>query len=285
MTTQFGVLLEVAYDGTDFSGWATQKTGRTVQDTLYGALRAIDPYASMPRGTSRTDAGVHAEGQLAAFDASRDIDLRGWVLATNRGLPSDVGVRSARFAPHGFNPRFASRSKVYRYRVLLDRVRNPLERTRAWHVAWPVDVERLTREARAIEGRHDFAAFRSAHDARKDTVRTISRVSVETTAAWAPLQAGGGGIASPTPARAASSGELIAIAIEGDGFLYNMVRILVGTLMDVARGKLAEGTIARALASGERRTAGITAPAHGLTLESVDIEWPEAGGMGPSWPQ
>jgi tRNA pseudouridine38-40 synthase len=256
--TQFGVLLEVAYEGTAFRGWASQADMRTVQDVLFGAIRVVDPHATRPRGTSRTDAGVHAERQFAAFDASREIGPRGWVLATNKGLPEDVAVRSARFVPHGFNPRFANRSKVYRYRVLLDRVRNPLFRTRAWHVGWPIDVDRMAREAEAIQGTHDFAAFRSAHDERKDTVRTMSRVAVE------------------------HERRMLSVVIEGDGFLYNMVRILVGTLMDVARGKLPEGTIARALATRSRGAAGITAPAHGLTLESVALEWPAE--TGASWP-
>jgi tRNA pseudouridine38-40 synthase len=263
---RFGVLLKVAYDGTSFSGWAAQKQGRTVHDTLAGAIAALDPRATPPRGTSRTDAGVHADGQLAAFDSSLEIPPRGWVLALNEHLPDDACVRSARAVPAEFNPRFASRGKRYRYRILLDRVRDPMWRTRAWRVGWPIDLDLLAREARVFEGTHDFASFRSSHDPRHETVRTMTRVA---------LERGGGG--------AEHDERVVSVVIEGTAFLYNMVRIMVGTLLDIARGKLPEGTIARALGGSERRLAGTTAPAHGLTLEAVDVALPE--GTGDAWPR
>ena len=262
-----GVLLQVAYDGTAFNGWATQKEGRTVHDTLAAAIHALDPNASAPRGTSRTDAGVHAEGQLAAFDASLEIPPRGWVLALNQHLPDDLSVRSARTVPPDYNPRFASRNKRYRYRILLDRVRDPLLRTRAWRIGWTLDVARMARELATIRGTHDFAAFRAAADPRPDTVRTMRRVWLE----------------EPSQEAQERGGHVLSIVIEGDAFLYNMVRILVGTLMDVARGKLKEGTITRALQSKERRGVGVTAPPHGLTLEWIDVELPE--GASEPWPQ
>jgi tRNA pseudouridine38-40 synthase len=267
---RFGVLVTVAYDGTGFHGWASQPESRTVCDVLHGAVLALDPHASLPRGCSRTDAGVHAEGQLAAFDTRMCIPSRGWVLALNQHLPDDACVRAARAVPEGYNPRFAAKLKRYRYRILLDRVRDPLWRTTAWRVGWPVDKERLAREARAILGTHDFAAFRSAHDARPITVRNITRVGVEQQ----------------------SDPRILGVVIEGDAFLHNMVRILVGTLMDVARGKLEEGTISRALAEGAlglvrrselRRLAGTTAPAHGLTLEAIDLALPAEAGE--PWPR
>jgi tRNA pseudouridine38-40 synthase len=257
-----GVLLEVAYDGTAFHGWASQEKGRTVQDSLKGAILAIDAKASDPRGASRTDAGVHARGQLAAFDASLEIPPRGWVLALNQHLPDDVCVRRARAIGSGYEPRFFAKSKLYVYRVLLDRVRDPLLSNRAWRVGWAVDIERLTREAHTIVGTHDFAAFRAAADTRKSAVRTINHVGVK--------------LEKDDP-------RILAIAIEGNAFLYNMVRILVGTLMDVARGRLEEGTIASALAGKQRKLAGATAPAHGLTLERIDAELPS--GAGEPWPR
>jgi tRNA pseudouridine38-40 synthase len=257
---RFGVLLKVAYDGTAFSGWAAQKEGRTVHGALLGAIGALDPRATPPRGTSRTDAGVHADGQLAAFDATLPLPPRGWVLALNQHMPDDACVRSARVVPADFNPRFASRGKRYRYRILLDRVRDPQWRSRAWRIGWPIDLGILAEEARAFEGTHDFASFRSSHDARHETVRTMTRVALET---------------SEDP-------RVVSVVIEGNAFLYNMVRIMVGTLLDVARGKLPRGTIARALEGGERRLAGTTAPAHGLTLEWIDVALPE--GAGEPWP-
>lgn len=254
-----GVLVQVAYDGTAFSGWAAQKGARTVEDTLRGAILAVDPRAVGPRGTSRTDAGVHAESQLAAFDATLNIPPRGWVLTLNQHLPDDVAVRAARHVPAGFSPRFASKKKRYRYDLLLDKVRDPLLCNRAWRIGYDMDMERVEREARSIVGTHDFVAFRSAGDERAETVRTIHTVAVTRTdeRRW-------------------------SIAIEGNAFLYNMVRILVGTLVDVGRGHLAEGTIARAIAGKDRSLAGQTAPAHGLTLAAVDIGLPE--GSGERWP-
>ncbi len=260
--SEHGVLLTVAYDGTAFSGWAAQRDARTVEDALRGAIRALDPRAEGPRGSSRTDAGVHAEGQLAAFDATLEIPARGWVLALNQHLPDDVSVRAARTVPVSYSPRFASKKKRYRYRLLLDKVRDPLLRDRAWRIGWELDLEKMRREARAIVGTHDFAAFRSAGDERDVTTRTVHDVAV---------------VVDAVDPRVAS------IVVEGNAFLYNMVRILVGTLVDVARGHLDEGAIARALASKDRSHAGQTAPPHGLVLEHIDVDLPSDAGE--PWPR
>jgi tRNA pseudouridine38-40 synthase len=203
---------------------------------------------------------VHAEGQLAAFDATRDIPPRGWTLGLNQHLPEDVAVRSARPVPPGFSPRFAARGKRYRYRVLVDSVRDPVWRTRAWRVP-EADSAVMAREAEAARGSHDFAAFRSSGDERATTVRTLGRVDVERE----------------------SDPRVIAVVVEGDAFLYNMVRILVGTMVDVARGRLAPGAVARALDARDRRVAGTTAPAHGLVLEQVEVELPPEAGE--PWPR
>lgn len=258
MSTRSGVLLEVAYDGSAFSGWATQRDARTVEDTLRGAIAAVDPKATPPRGASRTDAGVHAHGQLAAFDASLVMPARGWVLTLNQHLPEEVAVRSARPVGVDFRPRFASKKKRYRYEITLDKVRDPLLRNVAWRIGYDMDMAKLEREARAIVGTHDFAAFRAAGDEREVTTRTIYDVSVRHVENRA------------------------SIAIEGSAFLYNMVRILVGTLVDVARGNLEEGAIVRALAGKDRALAGQTAPPHGLVLDHIDVELPE--GAGERWP-
>jgi tRNA pseudouridine38-40 synthase len=259
-----GVLLKVGYDGTAFSGWAPQKEPgtRTVADTLRGALLALDPHAVGPRGTSRTDAGVHSEGQLAAFDAVLAMPPRGWVLTLNQHLPDDVAVRSAELVPIGFAPRFASKKKRYRYDLLLDKVRDPLVCNRTWRIGYDMDMERLERESRSIVGTHDFAAFRAASDEREETVRTIHSVEVT---------------------RSAHDPRRFSILVEGTAFLYNMVRILVGTLVDVGRGHLGDGTIARALQGKERSLAGQTAPPQGLTLVSIDLAMP-AEATGERWP-
>ena len=258
----FGVLLQVAYLGTGFRGWASQREGRTVQAEVAGAIHAIDPRAGAPRGTSRTDAGVHAEGQIVAFEATLDIPPRGWVLALNQHLPDDVCVRRAWRTPPETSLVKIGRGKRYVYRVLLDRVRDPLWKDRALRIGWPVDLAKVEREGARVVGTHDFGAFRSSHDARTNTVRTLRSVTVE---------APGG-----------SDPRIVAIIVEGNAFLYNMVRIAVGTLMDVARGKLEEGTVTRAFDTRDRKTLGTTAPAHGLTLEHVHIELP--GEASDPWP-
>ncbi len=261
MKPEHGVLLTVGYDGTSFSGWATQKDARTVEEVLRGAIVALDPRASGPRGCSRTDAGVHAEGQLAAFDAVLYMPPRGWVLTLNQNLPEDVSVRAARAVSLAYNPRFTSKRKRYRYLLVRDKVPDPLLRDRAWRVGYDMDMEKLQREAQLVLGTHDFAAFRSARDVRDVTVRTMHAITVT---------------------QLASDPRLWSITIEGNSFMYNMVRILVGTLVDVARDNLPEGTIARALEGKVRLGAGQTAPAHGLTLEHIVTDLPE--GAGDPWP-
>ena len=245
----FGVLLRIAYDGGRFSGWAATPGERTVQGALHEAIAAMDPGATALRGASRTDAGVHAQGQVAAFDAERDIEMRGWVLGLDAALDDDVAVRAASRVEPGFDPRKAARKKRYRYRVLLDAVRDPLWRDHAWRVGYPLDLDKMAREAKRACGTHDFRAFRSARDERIETVRTLERVDLDRT-----------------------EDRIVGIVVEGSAFMHNMVRIIAGTLVDVARGKLEEGAVSRAIASGKREDLGETAPAQGLVLEQVDLD-------------
>ncbi len=255
-----GVLLTVAYDGARFHGWAAQPGGvRTVEETLRGALREMAPEASPPRGTSRTDAGVHARAQMVAFDTSRPIPPRGWVLGLNQNLPDDVAVRGARAVPPGFAPRFACRHKLYEYVVSTDPVRCPLTDARAWRVGPGVDVERMACAARHLVGTHDFAAFRTARDERTSTTRTLLEVTV----------------AREGPSR-------VRFSFRGTAFLYNMVRILVGTLVDIGKGRLDEGCIPRAFVEKDRSALGPTAPPQGLLLALVDLDMPP--GTGEPWP-
>ena len=235
------MLLEVAYDGTAFHGWAAQKDVRTVEETLLGALVALDPHVRTVRGASRTDAGVHADGQLAAFDTTRDIPARGWVLGLNQHLPEDVAVRAARPVAAGFAPRFAARGKRYRYRVLVDPVRDPALAARTWRVA-DVDVAAVAQRG---AGRARNARLR----------RPFARRGTRATTPCGPCRASTSS-AKPHP-------RVVAVVVEGNAFLYNMVRILVGTMIDVGRGRLEPGAIARALRSRDRGQAGTTAPAHG----------------------
>ncbi len=256
------VLLTVAYDGAGFVGFAPQREGRTIHGVLTDAVRALDPGASILRGASRTDSGVHARGQRVAFDRTRAIPPKGWVLGLNAHLPPDLAVRGAVEVPPGFVPRAYGRGKRYRYGVMVDRVRDPLEDARAWRVDPPFDLDRARAEASALLGTHDFAAFRTSSDPRKDTVRTLRRVELLS------------GHDPRIPSR-------LEVIVEGDAFLHNMVRILVGTLVDVARGRLRPGAVERAFASLDRRDLGMTAPAQGLVLDEVFLDL-ESGGA--RWP-
>lgn len=246
-----GVLLTVAYDGRPFSGFAPQPNQRTIAGELLAALQTVDPSISQIRGASRTDAGVHALDQRVAFDPGRKIPPRGWALATTRALPREIAVRRAALVPRGFTPRFASKGKRYRYLVLRDPIRDPFLDGRVWRIEAGLSdaaIARAIEEAKQALGTHDFAAFRSAADPRENTVRTIRSLTVK--------------IDQDDP-------RIVQVDVEGDAFMHNMVRILVGTLVDVARGRLAEGAIGRALASRKRDDAGITAPPDGLCLMRV----------------
>lgn len=248
---RFGVLLTVAYDGRRFSGWARQTNARSVAGELEGAIAAIDPKASQTRGLSRTDAGVHAREQLAAFDTDKDIGLRGWVLALSQHLPDEIAIVRARRVPPGFDARRQVTRKVYRYTVLHSRVRDPFLEGRAWRVIERFNHSDLNTIAQSLVGKHDFAAFRGAADTRTETVRQIFRIEVR---------------------KAHSDERITLIDVEGDKFLYNMVRIIVGTLIDIGRGRRPTDALTRALASHARTDLGITAPADGLCLERVIID-------------
>jgi len=243
------ILLTVAYDGSPFAGWAKQEGVRTVAGELLGAVRALDPSVSEVRGASRTDAGVHARGQLAAFDPSRDIAPKGWALGLSAHLPTEIAIRQAARVEDGCDPRFHAKKKHYRYLVVRDALRDPFWEGRALRFSHQLDIHALRRESKALVGTHDFSAFRSSADQRTNTTRTIDQVRIE---------------------HLASDTRVLAIDVFGTAFMHNMVRIIVGTLLEVARGRLAPGAIGRGLASKARADLGMTAPAHGLYLESID---------------
>lgn len=259
---RFGVLLTVAYDGARFAGFARQRDARTVAGELDGAVRAIDPTASLVRGASRTDSGVHAREQRVAFDTRLDIPPRGWALALARHTSDELAVvGAARVAPD-YDPRGHAVRKTYRYLVLRSPVRDPFWRERAWRIEERLNHDLMRAEAAALVGRHDFRAFRTSADPRTDTVRTILRADV------------GSHASAPDP-------RFLAVEIEGDRFLHRMVRIIVGTIIDVGRGRLEPGATLRGLSTGDRKTLGITAPPDGLYLHSLDLDdegsdnWPD----------
>jgi len=256
-----GILLTVAYAGGSFHGFVLQANGRTVAQELLGAVQKRDPHVGAFRCVSRTDAGVHARGQLVAFDMTRVISPRGWVLAVNQDLPDEVSVRHAAVVAVGFDPRRHVKQKWYRYSLHLDVRRDPFLEPFGWRIHHPLDLDLARGDAADLVGTHDFAAFRSAADQRECTVRTISRVLIH---------------------QDADDPRVAYVDVCGTGFLHNMVRIIVGTLYDIARGHLPPGTIRKALATGDRRDLGITAPSQGLCLMKVELE--SLAMIGPGWP-
>jgi tRNA pseudouridine38-40 synthase len=244
----YGVLLTLAYDGALFSGFARQRNARTVAGELEGAIRAIDPHASLVRAVSRTDAGVHARGQRVAFDTAKSIAPRGWVLALARELPEQISVVAVAEVEAGYDPRHHAVEKTYRYFVLQSPVRDPFAEHRAWRVYERLNHDAMRSEASALLGTHDFRAFRSSSDTRQDTVRQVLRASMRV---------------SPGDPRC------LEIEITGNRFMHRMVRIIAGTLVDVGRSRLAPGAVTRALSSGVREDLGMTAPPDGLFLEQI----------------
>ncbi len=261
-----GVRIVVAYDGTGFAGWQRQPGLRTVQVELEAAAAALAGAEVTVRGASRTDSGVHALGQLAAFDSPREIPAHGWLRGLNGRLAPDVAVVSAEACEAGFEPRYAARAKTYRYLLHLGPVRDPLLRDRVWHLGprraratgvrasdpaeW-LDLAAMRAATAELVGTHDFRAFKTASDPREQTVRTLSRVEV--------IEGFGG------------RNDLCAIEIRGDAFMHNMVRILAGTLVEVGRGRMTAAELRDVIARGERAGAGETAPPEGLYLVRVEL--------------
>ena len=256
-----GVLLTVAYDGAPFAGFARQPNARTVAGELDGAVRAVAPRASLVRGASRTDAGVHAYGQRVAFDVDRDLPPRAWLHSVNRELPHEIRVTRAATVAPGFEPRFTAVRKTYRYVLFESRIADPFQHRRSWRIPERLNHELMRAAAAPLVGEHDFAAFRAADDTRVDTVRRLFRIEVRT-------------------ARYDDE-QRIEIVVEGDRFMYRMVRIIVGSLVDIALGRLDPSALGRALRDKDRKLLGRTAPPDGLYLDGVVLDdegrdaWPE----------
>jgi len=260
-----GVRLTIAYDGTDFFGWQAQPQGRTVQTAIEAAITAMGIGRTRLRGCSRTDSGVHARGQIAAFSCDRELPRRGWIVGLNGLLPPDVAILDAEHCARRYDPRNDCIKKLYRYSVVVGQVRDPLTRRQAYHlsprfarqdveprkrrdeVEQYVDLAAMRAVASAWEGRHDFRAFRATTDRRDNTMRTMHAVRV--------LQ---------------RDERSLCIEVEGDAFMKNMVRIMAGTLLEIGRRKMSvEDGIALLGEDAKRTEGGPTAPAHGLCLERI----------------
>ena len=239
------IRLTVEYDGTNYSGWQRQENAVSVQQRLEEALFKLLRVETRVTGASRTDAGVHALGQVVHFDTASRIPPEKYAFALNTMLPDDIRVRASMLAADDFHARFNAQGKIYRYMMFNSPHASALLRHSHAHVMYPLDIGLMDAEARSIIGTHDFSAFAASGSVAKDTVRTIG------------------------DCRVVRSGEEVMLLVRGNGFLYNMVRILAGTVIQVGSGKLESGAIARALDGKSRLSLGITAPPHGLTLMRV----------------
>lgn len=245
------VKLTLRYDGTGYAGFAPQPGERTVWSVLVEAIRRATGEQPAIRVAGRTDAGVHARGQVVSFATASRIPTDRLPYALNRHLPPDVVVVAAEDVPAGFHARFDAVAKVYSYTIDNSPFPCPLLRRYAWFVPQPLDLQAMRSAAALLVGRHDFAAFRSTGGAARTSVRTLRRLEVDEVPG-APVV-----------------GRLLRVEAEADGFLYNMVRILAGTLVEVGLGRRTLEDVRAALATGDRTRAGRTAPPHGLCLERV----------------
>lgn len=239
------LLLTLRFDGTRYHGWQVQPNGVTVQETLQDAIERVTGVRSGITGCSRTDAGVHAAMFCCTVDTASGLRGEAMAQALNAYLPRDIAVYACREVGDGFHPRYSAKGKRYLYRIWNSPCRNPFWEAYALQVKRPLDVVKLNAAAADFVGTHDFAAFCAAGSSVKDTVRTVKRCEVS------------------------REGELVVFLVEADGFLYNMVRIMTGTLLDMAGGRRDWDSIPGTLAAGMRTLAGTTAPAHGLILDKV----------------
>lgn len=239
------LLLTLRFVGTRYHGWQVQPNGITVQETLQNAVERVTGVRSGITGCSRTDAGVHAAMFCCTMDTESKLRGDRMTAALNAYLPPDIAVYVCREVDPDFHPRYSARGKRYLYRLWNAPARNPFWEGLALHVKQPLDADKLNQAAADYIGTHDFASFCAAGSSIKDTVRTVRRCGV------------------------VREGELVVFSVEADGFLYNMVRIMVGTLLDMAGGKRPWTSIPAALSAAERSAAGKTAPACGLILDKV----------------
>ena len=256
--------LTVSYDGTAYVGWQRQARGVSIQGLLEDGLARLDGAPVVVHGAGRTDAGVHALGQVASARVTTAREPRVVRRALNAMLPGDIRVLEVEEAPPGFHARYHAAGKAYEYRIWQGDPQPPFARTWSWHVLQQLDVAAMDRAARLLEGRHDFSAFQSSGGCVATAVRTVTCARAGVREAG-PDVAGGPG----DHVGADAGGRLVVVRIEADGFLRHMVRAIVGTLVEVGRRRRDEASVAALLASRDRAASGATAPAHGLVLVRV----------------
>ncbi len=241
------VMLTVAYDGTNYHGWQLQPNVTTIESVLNGALSALLKEETRVIGASRTDTGVHALGNIAVFDTQARMPAEKFAYALNQRLPEDIRIQDAREVPPDFHPRRQESRKTYEYKILNSAFPMPVYRLYAHFTYVPLDVPSMRRAAACLVGTHDFKSFCSVNTTAETTVRTVYEITVD------------------------RCGDMITIRVTGSGFLYNMVRIIAGTLIEVGRGNWQPERMQDILRACDRAHAGPTAPACGLTLVKYEF--------------
>ena len=239
------VKLTIAYDGTNYCGWQIQPNGITIEEIVNKALSKLTGEKIVVIGASRTDSGVHAMGNVAVFDTETTIPPERVAMAVNRILPEDIVVVKSEEVPLDFHPRYCDCEKTYEYHIVNTRIPIPTKRLTNYFVSYELDLDKMREGASYLIGEHDFASFCNIKTDVESTVRTVKELEI------------------------LENGEEITIRISGNGFLYNMVRIIVGTLIRVGRGFYEPVQVKEILEAKNRKAAGVTAPPHGLMLMEI----------------
>ncbi len=239
------IKLTIAYDGTNYCGWQIQPNGITVEEVINKALQKLTGEPILVIGASRTDSGVHAMGNVAVFDSETTIPPEKIAVALNQRLPDDIVITKSEEVPLDFHPRYCDCSKTYEYHIINTRIPIPTKRLTNYFVSYDLNIDHMKEAASYLVGEHDFVSFCNVRTDVENTVRTITALDILT------------------------NGNEITIRITGNGFLYNMVRIIVGTLIRVGRGYYEPMKVKEILEAKDRKAAGVTAPAHGLMLMEI----------------
>jgi len=242
------IKLTIAYDGTNYCGWQIQPNGITVEEVINKALQKLTGEPILVIGASRTDSGVHAMGNVAVFDTETSIPPERIAMALNQRLPEDIVIVKSEEVALDFHPRYCDCSKTYEYHIINTRIPIPTKRLTNYFVSYNLNLDHMRQAASYLVGEHDFVSFCNVRTDVENTVRTITALDI------------------------IENGNEITIRITGNGFLYNMVRIIVGTLIRVGRGFYTPEKVKEILEAKDRKAAGVTAPAHGLMLMEINYK-------------
>ena len=247
------VKITIEYDGTNYSGWQVQPNAVTIQGKLEEAVKRLTGEETKVYGAGRTDAGVHARGQVATFKTNSDIPIENFARALTSRLPKDISVREAQEVNEGFDPRHGAKMKLYRYQIYASNIAPAIGRHYMWHTSWELNIEKMKEASKYFEGRHDYTSFsnQECNNKEANNIRTVTECNLD------------------------YHDNIITIDVMGRAFLYNMVRNIVGTLVDVGRGRIQPADIPKIFAARNRQLAGQGAPANGLTLEWIKYEQSE----------